>query len=130
MQNYINPNVLLSQFDYGAFLARFELILSELLVIFILLAGVWLWFDSISAREKAITLGSNLAERYHLQLLDETVACVKIRLARNSRGRVLIERTYEFEVSASGAERLSCHVVLLGLELQSWYIPPYAQATQ
>ena len=101
--------------------------MSELFIIFLLLAGVWFWFDSISAREKAIALGSDLAERYHLQLLDETVACNRVWLARNNRGRMLIQRTYAFEVSASGAERLSCHLVLLSQELQTWYIPPYVQ---
>ena len=103
--------------------------MSELFIIFLLLASLWFWFDSISAREKAIALGGNLAERYSLQLLDETVACTRVWLARNSRGRMLIQRTYAFEVSASGAERLSCHVVLLGQELQTWYIPPYVQPT-
>lgn len=101
--------------------------MTELIIIFLLLASSWFWLDSISTREKAIALGSDLAERYSLQLLDETVACNRLWLARNNRGRMLIERTYHFEVSASGAERLNCHVVLLGKELQTWYIPPYVQ---
>lgn len=101
--------------------------MSDLSLIFLLLASGWAWLDSISAREKALTLGSDLAKRYNLQMLDETVACNRVWLARNTHGHLLIQRTYAFEVSASGAERLSCQIVLLGKDLQTWYIPPYVQ---
>ena len=72
-----------------------------------LAAGAWFWFDSIGARETAIRLGRDLAERCNLQLLDETVACSKLRIGRNRLGRA--------------------QLVLLGSELQSWHIPPYLQ---
>lgn len=47
---------------------------------------------------------------------------------RNAKGHVQILRTYEFDVSANGGDRMHCHLVLLGRDLQSWYIPPYLQA--
>jgi len=97
-----------------------------LLIAIILLA--WLWFDSISARDAAIAKGHDLTNRTHLQLLDESVACVRLRLGRNAKGHVQIQRTYEFDVSANGGDRMHCHLVLLGRDLQSWYIPPYLQA--
>jgi hypothetical protein len=97
-----------------------------LLISFVLLA--WLWFDSISARDIAIEKGRDLTERVNLQLLDESIACVKIRLARNTKGHMQIQRTYEFDVSANGGDRMHCHLILLGKSLQSWYIPPYLQA--
>lgn len=96
------------------------------LLILCLLAG-WFWLDTIGARETAIARGRDLAERCNLQLLDETVACDKLRLGRNSRGHVQLMRIYEFEVSADGSNRMPCQLVLLGRELQSWYIPPYLQ---
>jgi hypothetical protein len=92
-----------------------------------LAAGAWFWFDSISARETAVRIGRDLAERCSLQLLDDTVACSKLRLGRNRRGRVQLLRVYDFEVSSSGSDRLPCQLVLLGSELQSWHIPPYLQ---
>lgn len=97
-----------------------------LLISFILLA--WFWFDSTSARDTAIEKGRDLTERVNLQLLDESVACVKTRFARNAKGQMQIQRTYEFDVSANGGDRMHCHLVLLGKSLQSWYIPPYLQA--
>ena len=96
-----------------------------LLLIIILLA--WYWLDSLAKRERAILLGRELAARFQLQLLDETVACTKVWLGRNARGHVQFLRTYEFDVSADGADRLPCHVILLGNQLQSWHIPPYLQ---
>lgn len=99
----------------------------EISLIVLMLLIAWFWFDSITSREKAIRTGRELAERWDLQLLDETVACSKIRLGRNNRGQARVMRTYEFEVSTNGADRLPCHLVLLGKQLQSWHIPPYLQ---
>ena len=100
----------------------------EFLLLALLLAAGWFWLDSIAKREVAITLGRELAGRWQLQLLDETVACTQIRLGRDNRGHAQLLRFYEFEVSASGAERMQCNLQLLGKQLQSWHIPPYVQA--
>jgi len=97
----------------------------EIFLLISALAGGWFWVDSVTAREAAVDSGRGLAERCSLQLLDDTVACSKLRLGRNSRGRMQLMRTYHFEVSASGSDRLSCHLTLLGHRLQSWHIPPY-----
>jgi len=92
------------------------------------LVAAWFWIDSISTREAAIAKGHDLAERTQLQMLDETVACSRLWFARNSRGHLQLLRTYDFEVSANGADRLSCQLTLLGKHLQSWHIPPYLHA--
>ena len=98
------------------------------IVLLALLIGIgWFWFDSMDKRERAITLGHELASRFSLQLLDETVACSRLSLGRNSRGHVQLLRTYDFEVSANGADRLHCHLELLGSQLGTWHIPPYQQ---
>lgn len=99
----------------------------ELTLLFILVALAWFWLDSLDKRERAILLGDELARRFHLQMLDETVVCNKLWLARNSRGQVNFLRTYAFEVSANGTERLHCHLILLGNQLSTWHIPPYQQ---
>ena len=99
----------------------------ETILLALLLLSAWLWLDSIAKREIAINYGRELAGRYHLQLLDETVACTQIRIGRDSRGHAQLQRLYEFEVSASGAERMQCNLQLLGKQLQTWHIPPYVQ---
>jgi Protein of unknown function (DUF3301) len=99
----------------------------EILLLILILLITWFWFDSITKREIAIKIGRELANRCNLQLLDETIACKKMGLSRNSSGQVQLVRLYEFEVSADGRSRLSCHLQLLGKQLQSWHIPPYLQ---
>ena len=99
----------------------------ELLLLALLICMGWFWLDSIAKREVAIQLGRELAGRWQLQLLDETVACTQIRLGRDNRGHAQLQRLYQFEVSASGAERMQCNLQLLGMQLQTWHIPPYIQ---
>ena len=99
----------------------------ELILLALLIVAAWFWQDSIAKREIAIMLGRELASRYQLQLLDETVACNKIRLGRDKRGHAQLVRVYAFEVSANGAERMECSLQMLGKQLQTWHIPPYVQ---
>ena len=99
----------------------------ETILLTLLILSAWFWLDSIAKREIAINHGRELASRYQLQLLDETVACTQIRIGRDGRGHAQLQRSYAFEVSASGAERLQCNLLLLGKQLQTWDIPPYAQ---
>ncbi len=97
----------------------------ELILLALLIALAWFWLDSLAKRERAILLGGELAARFNLQLLDETVACSRLWLARNRRGHVQLLRTYEFSVSARGTDKLHCHLNLLGEQLGDWNIPPY-----
>jgi hypothetical protein len=99
----------------------------EFCLLALLLGLAWFWLDCIAKREIAIKFGRDLAERWQLQLLDETVACTQIKLARDSRGHAQLLRFYQFEVSASGAERMQCDLQLLGKQLKTWHIPPYVQ---
>jgi len=99
----------------------------EIILIIILLAGAWFWQDSVAKREIAIKFGRELSSRCQLQLLDETVACTKLSLARDAKGHAQLLRLYEFEASASGSERMHCQLELLGSQLKSWHIPPYLQ---
>lgn len=99
----------------------------ELILIAILLMVGWFWIDSLDKRERAIALGTELAARFNLQMLDETVMCSRIWLGRNRKGHVQLLRTYAFDVSASGDDRLHCNLILLGNHLSAWHIPPYLQ---
>lgn len=100
----------------------------ENLLLIAFIGLVWFWFDSVGARDTAIGKGKDLTDRTNLQFLDESVACTRIRLARNGKGHVQILRIYDFDVSASGGDRMHCQLTLLGRDLHAWYIPPYLQA--
>jgi hypothetical protein len=97
----------------------------ELLFLGAVLAAIWLWTDSLKAREQAVAAGRAACERYGVQLLDETVAFAKLRLARDAQGRVRLRRTYVFEFSGSGNDRRQGAVVLLGARVEDLQMEPY-----
>jgi hypothetical protein len=97
----------------------------ELYLLLACVGAAWLWLDSLSARDIAVAAGRQAADRYGLQLLDETVAISKLWAARDGFGRLRLRRTYAFEVSDTGADRLSCSITLLGKRVEALDIPPH-----
>lgn len=98
----------------------------DMTLLFLLLLGGWFWLDCIAKRDIAVLAGRSIASKFQLQLLDETVACVKTSLARDARGHAQILRQYVFEVSPDGMNRMPCELHLLGKQPHFWHIPPYA----
>jgi hypothetical protein len=98
----------------------------DLAAIAVVLAAIWLWVDSLRARERAIDAGRNACRRYGLQLLDDTVAIASLGLARNRDGWLVLERRYVFEFSETGDNRRSGAMVLVGSELRDIQLEPYA----
>lgn len=91
-----------------------------------LMAGaVFLWLDSLRARERAVKAGRAACERYALQFLDETVSFTRMRLRRDAEGQLRIARTYTFEFSDTGNNRRQGAIVMLGGELQDLQMEPY-----
>ena len=99
--------------------------MAETITLLLLAALVWLWFDSMRARERALRLGKRACERDGLMFLDETVECVALGFARDADGRVALRRTYSFEFSDTGNNRRNGSVIMLGSEVESLYIEPY-----
>jgi hypothetical protein len=88
-------------------------------------AGIFLWLDSLRARERAVQAGRRACERYDLQFLDDTVSFTRIRLRRGEDGQLKIARTYTFEFSDTGNNRRHGAIVMLGGELQDLQLEPY-----
>ena len=99
--------------------------MAELAWIVAVAAALWLWADSMRARERALEAGRNACRRYGVQLLDETVAIAGLRLARNRAGRLALERRYVFEFSETGDNRRTGALVLIGSELCDIQLEPY-----
>jgi hypothetical protein len=93
--------------------------------IVLIAAGIFLWLDSLRARERAVQAGRAACERYALQFLDDTVSFTRIRLGRDHDGQVRIARTYTFEFSDTGNNRRHGAIVMLGGELQDLQLEPY-----
>ena len=97
----------------------------EVSAIVIIAAGIFLWLDSLRARERAVQAGRAACQRYDLQFLDETVSFTRLRLARDQDGQLKIARTYTFEFSDTGNNRRHGAIVMLGGELQDLQLEPF-----
>jgi len=97
----------------------------ELAALLLLLAALALWADSLRARERAVAAGREACARYGVQLLDETVAFARLRLARDEAGRVRLRRTYVFEFTETGDNRRHGAIVMLGARLEDLRLEPY-----
>ena len=87
--------------------------------------GGWFWLDGLSVHELATNAGRQAAAYSGLQLLDETVALSRLWATRDTHGRLRLQRTYVFEVSDTGADRLACTLTMLGRKLVHIEIPPH-----
>jgi Protein of unknown function (DUF3301) len=97
----------------------------EVSAIVVIAAGIFLWLDSLRARERAVQAGRRACERYDLQFLDDTVSFTRMRLRRDEDGQLRIARTYTFEFSDTGNNRRHGAIVMLGGELQDLQLEPY-----
>ena len=88
-------------------------------------AAMWLWFDSMRARERALAEGRGACRQYGLQFLDQTVECVSLWPARNDLGRMVLRRVYRFEFSDTGDNRRTGTIVMLGGEKHSLTMEPF-----
>lgn len=97
----------------------------EAFALLLIIAGAFLWADSLKARERAIRAGRSACERYSLQFLDDTVAFARMRLARDDEGQLKISRTYTFEFSDTGNNRRHGAIVMLGADVADMHLEPY-----
>jgi hypothetical protein len=97
----------------------------EVAAILLIAAGIFLWLDSLRARERALKAGRSACERYDLQFLDDTVSFAKLRLGRDEDGQLKLARTYTFEFSDTGNNRRHGAIVMLGGEMQDLHLEPY-----
>ena len=86
----------------------------EILSLVVFAGVVWLWLDSLKAREIAVRAARAACTAEGLLLLDDTVAIANLKLKRDDDGHVKLQRAYDFEYSDTGNNRLKGSVVLLG----------------
>ena len=92
--------------------------MSPIIAILVLFGAVWLWMNSLRARERVLFACRKSCQEMELQLLDQTVQLASMRLGRNEQGRVSIRRFYGFEFSTDGVGRNSGGAAMLGLDIE------------
>lgn len=91
---------------------------SLVIVLLILAAVLYFWFDSMNTREIAIRIAKQACLKNEVQLLDQTVALKHLKLARSPQGRLIFQRIYVFEYTADGNERYTGRTIMLGMKVQ------------
>lgn len=99
--------------------------MAEAVALLLLGAAVAVWIDALRAREAALDAGRKACERYGLQLLDDTVAFARLRLARDEDGRLGLQRLYTFEFSENGSNRRSGAIRVHGRRAEDVQLEPY-----
>jgi hypothetical protein len=97
----------------------------EIAALLLIAGAVFLWIDSLRARERAVAAGRAACKRYELLFLYDTVSVARLRLARDEEGQLRIARTYTFEFSDTGNNRRHGAVVMLGAQVQDLQLEPY-----
>ncbi len=86
----------------------------EVLLLGLFGAGAWYWYAGMQAREQAVAVSRRACTDAGLQLLDDSVALRRLRLARNDNGQIQFQRDFRFEFSDTGDNRRPGVVRMLG----------------
>ncbi len=96
----------------------------EVLSLLLIAAIAWFWFDSLKAREAAVRAAREICNAEGVQLLDFTVAIAGLKLSRDDHGQLALQRSYQFEYSNTGDNRLKGSVVMLGHRMVLFNVGP------
>lgn len=100
--------------------------MSDSTVVMLILAMIaWFWWDSRGAAEHATRIARQYCESMNVSFLNDTVAWQKVRLKRNLKGRMMLERSYFFEFASDGQQRYRGEVVMLGKRVKSIQLDPH-----
>lgn len=86
----------------------------EALLLGLFAAVAWYWYAGMRAREQAVAASRRACQDAGLQLLDDSVALARLRLARDGGGQLRFQRDFRFEFSDTGDNRRPGVVRMLG----------------
>jgi hypothetical protein len=89
------------------------------LMLLALILGYWL--SAMRTREQAGLAARDACQRIDAQFLDETVACIAVKLIMY-RGKPTLHRSYEFEYTQEDARRHPGRLVFIGQELAGIFL--------
>ena len=106
--------------------------MDEILLIFLIFAGIWYWWDTQQSNEIALLVCQQKCKSTGLQLLDATVTRQRTWLRRGTNGALQICRMYSFEYSSDTSIALEradyggrelAYIVLIGKQVVETNMP-------
>lgn len=105
-------------------------ILTPLFLLGLLGALAWYIASGLKARELGVAAARRLCQEEGLQFLDDSVAANGVRLTRRDDGRLSLQRSFGFEFSDNGNNRLPGLVSLVGDTVTLLRLAPHGGAAQ
>ena len=91
-----------------------------------LAAAVAFWYSSLAARELANRVAHEACAGANVQMLDGTVAILRLRVVRGDDAPLAWHRTYVFDYTADGYARQRGFVVVTGSHVDTVGLGPRA----
>ena len=79
----------------------------------------------MAAQERAFKAVNEHCLQLDVQMLDYYVALNRLKLKRDDHGRLRVWRSFQFEFSATGAERYNGCIIMRGRRIESIVMEPY-----
>jgi len=98
----------------------------EIAGLILLVVVGWFVWDSLRVRETANAAMRAACKAEGLQFLDDTVALRSVWPARNSDGRLVLRRIYDFEYSDTGHNRRNGNITMIANDVDTLDIGPRA----
>jgi hypothetical protein len=86
----------------------------EITVLLGFVATLAYWLNATRSHELARAAGKRACQEAQVQLLDDTVEVVRVRVRRDAGGRLAFCRIYRFEFTADGDQRHRGQVTIHG----------------
>jgi len=103
--------------------------ITTIILLLIISLLTWFWFDTLKSRERAKFISKQSCRELKLQLLDDTIALIRIRLKRNNHGKLIVQRLYQFEFDDGNNQRQTGRILMRGISLEMLEMPDFIQPT-
>lgn len=104
----------------GIFMTLYDLMIAFVVAMF----GLLIW-QNAGFRDHVVGLAKQHCEHMDVQLLDDTVSLLSLRLKRDKRGNFALSRRYEFTFTSTGDGRYSGELTMHGRRLDKVELAPH-----
>ncbi|BFM22248.1 DUF3301 domain-containing protein [Gilvimarinus japonicus] len=99
--------------------------LSVVIWCFVIVAVVYYWWRALQSKAVALGWALRHCKEMDVQMLDQSVYLRRLWFKRNSRGAMALWRAFYFEFTATGEDRYTGRVIMLGRRVETVQLDPH-----